>query len=88
MHRCIMNVEDQEAETVFQEAGGFEVGSTVQVGQPPRYGVVRWLGSFPKGKELLAGIELVRLRQTQSCTHSRPVYVHVRVCVLVANLAL
>ncbi len=48
-----------EAETVFQEAGGFEVGSTVQVGQPPRYGVVRWLGSFPRDKELLAGIELV-----------------------------
>ncbi len=52
----------KKAETAYQEAGGFELGSTVQVGFPPRYGVVRWLGHFPKGKELLAGIELVRLQ--------------------------
>ncbi len=48
---------EEEAETAFQAV---ELGSTVQVGKPPRYGVVRWVGMFPGGSELMAGIELVR----------------------------
>ncbi len=47
----------QEAETAFQAV---DLGSTVQVGEPPRYGVVKWLGMFPGGSEPMAGIELVR----------------------------
>ncbi len=48
---------EEEAETAFQAV---DLGSTVQVGEPPRYGVVKWLGMFPGGSELMAGIELVR----------------------------
>ncbi len=48
---------EEEAETAFQAV---ELGSTVQVGKPPRYGVVQWVGMFPGGSELMVGIELVR----------------------------
>ncbi len=37
----------EETETAFLQA--VDLGSTVQVGQPPRYGVVKWLGMFPRG---------------------------------------
>ena len=37
------------------------INSPVQVDDPPKYGVVKWLGSFPGSDERLAGIELVSI---------------------------
>ena len=50
----------QEAETVFQQAGELSIGCVVQVDDPPRYGVLQWIGTFPGSDEMRAGIELVR----------------------------
>ena len=35
------------------------VGSAVQIDDPLRYGVLRWIGAFPNSEEMRAGIELV-----------------------------
>ncbi len=35
------------------------IGSTVQLSNPPRYGVIRWIGDLPAVQGLIAGIELV-----------------------------
>lgn len=37
-----------------------EVGSMVEVNNPPIFGVIRWIGHIRGIKELVAGIELVR----------------------------
>ena len=37
-----------------------EVGSTVQYGDPPRYGVVKWMGVLPDCEEVVyVGLEMV-----------------------------
>ena len=36
------------------------MGATVQVGNPPRYGVIHWIGSLPGSEEVFAGMGLVR----------------------------
>jgi hypothetical protein len=37
----------------------FSVGSTVQLSNPPRYGVVQWIGHLPEIQGSIAGLELV-----------------------------
>ena len=36
-----------------------EVGSAVELVDPPGYGIIRWIGSFPGVDENIAGVELV-----------------------------
>lgn len=36
-----------------------DVGSAVQVSDPPRYGVIRWIGELPNIQGTVAGVELV-----------------------------
>ena len=36
-----------------------DVGSAVQVSDPPRYGVIRWIGELPNIQGYVAGVELV-----------------------------
>ena len=36
-----------------------DVGSAVQISDPPRYGVIRWIGELPNIQGIVAGIELV-----------------------------
>ena len=43
----------------FQASSGFEIGTLVQVIDPPLYGVIRVMGTFPKIEGKAAGIELV-----------------------------
>ena len=38
----------------------FEVGSTVQYGEPAQYGVIKWMGMLPGRDVLYAGLEMVR----------------------------
>jgi len=40
--------------------GKLGVGSTVQISDPPRYGVIRWIGELPNFQGYVAGVELVR----------------------------
>ena len=35
------------------------VGSAIQYGDPPKYGVIKWLGKFPQGERMYGGIEMV-----------------------------
>ena len=42
-----------------QECLDFEIGSLVQVNDPPLYGVIRMMGTVPKIQGIAAGIELV-----------------------------
>ncbi|XP_063042536.1 ubiquitin carboxyl-terminal hydrolase CYLD-like isoform X2 [Engraulis encrasicolus] len=58
---------DMEAESpgaadgaVFDTGTGFglEVGSMVEVNEPPQYGVIRWIGRISGIPELVAGVEL------------------------------
>ena len=35
------------------------VGSLIQFGNPPCYGVIKWIGSLPKASCVMAGVELV-----------------------------
>ena len=37
----------------------FSIGSTVQLSDPPRYGVIRWIGELREIQGLVAGMELV-----------------------------
>ena len=37
----------------------FLIGSTVQLSDPPHYGVVQWIGHLPEFQGLIAGLELV-----------------------------
>ncbi|KAL2079128.1 hypothetical protein ACEWY4_024872 [Coilia grayii] len=37
---------------------GLEVGSMVEVNEPPQYGVIRWIGRISSIPELVAGVEL------------------------------
>ena len=39
----------------------FVMGSRVQFSDPPRYGVIRWMGNLPQVAGLIAGVELVSL---------------------------
>ena len=41
------------------QLGELGVGSAVQVSDPPRYGVVRWIGELPNIQGIMAGVELV-----------------------------
>lgn len=44
-----------------------EVGSMVEVNDPPLFGVVRWIGSISGISEQVAGIELVSTRTSSRC---------------------
>lgn len=37
----------------------FDIWSTIQMGEPPHYGVIRWIGELPGVEGLVAGVELV-----------------------------
>ena len=41
------------------QRGELDVGSAVQVSDPPRYGVIRWIGELPNIQGYVAGVELV-----------------------------
>ena len=44
----------------FQNPYKFEVGSTVQFGEPAEYGVIKWLGLLPgRHNTFYAGVEMV-----------------------------
>lgn len=57
--------ENEEEEEGVDDYGGtgleteLEVGSMVEVNDPPLFGVIRWIGHLGAVKELVAGIELV-----------------------------
>lgn len=59
------NEEEVEEEEGADDYGGtrleteLEVGSMVEVNDPPLFGVIRWIGHLGALKELVAGIELV-----------------------------
>ena len=36
-----------------------EVGSAVELVDPPGYGIIRWIGKFPDLNHIIAGVELV-----------------------------
>ena len=41
------------------QLGELSVGSAVQISDPPKYGVIRWLGELPNIQGIVAGVELV-----------------------------
>ena len=41
------------------QLGELSVGSAVQISDPPRYGVIRWIGELPNIHGYVAGVELV-----------------------------
>ena len=41
------------------QLGELDVGSAVQISDPPRYGVIRWIGELPNIQGYVAGVELV-----------------------------
>ena len=41
------------------QLGELGVGSAVQISDPPRYGVIRWIGELPIIQGIVAGVELV-----------------------------
>ena len=41
------------------QLGELGIGSLVQIGDPPRYGVIRWIGELPNIQGYVAGVELV-----------------------------
>ena len=62
--KVLNNLSDLEVQAKVDNCQSFEVGSVVEVpraGQRPRYGVIRWIGTFPtvRGK-VFAGLELVK----------------------------
>lgn len=59
---CEAQGEDREAGL----EGELEVGSMVEVNDPPLYGVIRWVGRISGISAQVAGIELVRLRRAGS----------------------
>ena len=45
---------------IHQNPYKFEVGSTVQYGEPAEYGVIKWIGMLPGRENILyAGVEMV-----------------------------
>ena len=38
-----------------------EVGSMIQYGNPPRYGMIKWIGHLPRAVSLVAGVEMVSM---------------------------
>ena len=68
------------------QLGELGVGSTVQISDPPRYGVIKWLGELPNIQGVVAGVELVsspscvvmnqniRFMSNTSITHSQEDY--------------
>ena len=45
----------------LQNPYNLTVGSMVQYGRPPKYGVIEWIGSFPEDKKTVyAGLIMVR----------------------------
>lgn len=61
----------QQGEVQLGELG---VGSTVQISDPPRYGVIKWLGELPNIQGVVAGVELVSL-QRYAVTNQTLVYI-------------
>ena len=46
----------------------FSIGSTVELqSEPPRYGVMKWIGSIPNIQGRIAGVELVSIH---ACIYS------------------
>ena len=41
------------------QSGELGIGSTVQISDPPRYGVIKWIGELPNIQGHVAGVELV-----------------------------
>lgn len=71
--RSADDYDDEEEEEDDVEAEGYgetgehmelEVGSMVEVNNPPLFGVIRWIGHISGVQELVAGIELVRIPLT------------------------
>lgn len=52
--------ENEEEEEEEELRSDLEVGSMVEVNDPPLYGVIRWIGRISGVPETVAGIELVR----------------------------
>jgi len=65
-----------------------EVGSTIQYGNPPEYGVIKWIGILP-GRENIeyAGVEMVNY-STHNWTTVLIIIVHFSVYFGVTNLLL
>lgn len=41
------------------QLGELDIGSTVQISDPPQYGVIKWIGELPNIQGYVAGVELV-----------------------------
>ena len=60
IHQSVDNVLTSAHAQSLQNPYKLEVGSTVQYGKPPEYGVIKWIGRLPvKEKILYAGVEMV-----------------------------
>ena len=59
-HRSVDNVLTSAYAQSHQNPYKLEVGFTVQYGNPPEYGVIKWIGKIP-GREMIlyAGVEMV-----------------------------
>jgi len=44
------------------------VNDLIQFGNPPLYGVIKWIGNMPPANCMMAGVELVSCEYTQVCT--------------------
>ena len=60
-HRSVDNVlTSAHAQSHHQNPYKLEVGSTVQYGKLPEYGVIKWIGKIPgREKIFYAGVEMV-----------------------------
>ena len=58
----------------------FRINSQVQFSDPPRYGVIRWMGKLPQISGLIAGVELVSSFTGNHCTQYFFMCVHVHAC--------
>lgn len=55
----------------LQNPHKFEIGCTVQYGEPAKHGVIKWIGTFPdKPKIVYAGLETVSLEAVHNLVHN------------------
>lgn len=67
IHRPVPPTSRPDIHAHHKNPHNLEEGSAVQYGNPPRYGVIKWIGEFPNQRELLfAGLDMVCYYM---CTH-------------------
>ena len=80
-YRSVDNVLTSAHSQSHQNPYKLEVGSTVQYGKPPEYGVIKWIGKIPGSEKILhAGVEMVSYS-----TNIFYKYVRLNFCVYIYN---